>query len=63
MKTQIARVPVEYQKEVEDMINKINTSFGIKISRMNASKLIILKSKNTNYILTERKLLEILGGA
>lgn len=61
MKTYVTRVPEEYEKEVEAMVKKIKDSFGITIPKLKASKIILLKSKSTNYILTEKKLLEIIG--
>ena len=57
----IKRVPKEYEEEVEKMVEKIKKSFGIKIPKVKASKIILLKSKSTNYILTEKELLKILG--
>ena len=57
----ITRVPKEYGKEVDRMVKTIQEKFGITIPKTKASKIILLKSKSTNYVLTEHKLLEILG--
>ena len=55
------RVPKEYEDEVLDMVKKIQAKFGIRIPKVKASKIILLKSKSTTYTLTERELIKILG--
>ena len=57
----VVLVPDEYEIEVDAMVKKIQKSFGVKIPKIKASKIIILKSRSTNYILTEKELIKILG--
>jgi|ETNvirnome_2_300_1030623.scaffolds.fasta_scaffold01328_10 hypothetical protein len=59
--SRVRRVPKEYEDEVIRMVETIKKKFGIKIPKVKACKIILLKSRSTNYILTEHKLLEILG--
>lgn len=61
MKTRMTRVPDEYEEEAQKMVEKIHKSFGIKITKIKALKIILMKSKSTNYILTEKELIKILG--
>jgi hypothetical protein len=48
--------------EIDKKVKEIDDFFGIKISGVDASKIISWKSKRTNVQLTSDKLLEILGG-
>jgi hypothetical protein len=52
----------DLSEEIDKMVIKINDFFGIKISGVDASKIISWKSKNYNMNLTSDKLIEILGG-
>ena len=47
--------------EIENMIIKIEDLFGIKIKKIQASKIIAYKSKNYKLHLDAKKLREILG--
>ena len=52
----------DYAERVENMIKKINDTFGITISRVKASKLLAYKDKNTTYNFKSDELLKLLGG-
>ena len=52
----------ELSEQVNSMEKKIQEIFGIKISKIQASKIIAWKSKSYHVPLTEKKLVEILGG-
>ena len=52
----------DLSQEIDKMVIKINDFFGIKISGVDASKIISWKSKTYNANLTSEKLIEILGG-
>jgi hypothetical protein len=52
----------DLDNQINKKIKEIEEFFGIKISYIDASKIISWKSKRTNIQLTSDKLLEILGG-
>lgn len=52
----------ELSEEIDKMVGRVNDFFGIKISGVEASRIISWKSKNYNMNLTSSKLIEILGG-
>lgn len=47
--------------QIDDMIKKIKSNFGITITRIEASKIIDWKSRSFKVTLSAKKLLEILG--
>jgi len=47
--------------QIEEMIIKIKESFGLTISKIQASKIVSWKAKSYNIQLNEKKLLSILG--
>jgi len=51
----------ELDGQIVSMINKIRESFGLTISKIQASKIVAWKSSKYNVPLTEKKLIEILG--
>jgi len=57
-----ATISKELENQIENMQKKIKEIFGIQISKIKASKIVAYKSKISNLPLTEKKLLEILGG-
>ena len=57
-----ATISKELEEQIEKMQKKIKEIFGIEISKIKASKIVAYKSKISNLPLTEKKLLEILGG-
>jgi len=60
----IKRIAVdeELENQIENIQKKIKEIFGIQISKIKASKVVAYKSKISNLPLTEKKLIEILGG-
>jgi len=59
VKTAIAK---ELEEQIKNVQKKIKEIFGLEISKVKASKIIAYKSKISNLSLTEKKLIEILGG-
>lgn len=55
-------ISTELSEDIDRMVNKIQEVFGLKISKIQASKIIACKSKFYNINLTEKQLVEILGG-
>ena len=55
-------VDKDYSDRIDNMIKKINETFGINISRVKASKLLAYKDKNTVYNFKSEELLKLLGG-
>jgi len=55
-------ISLELSNEIDSMIKKIKEVFGLDISKIQASKVIAEKSKNSTIRITEKKLVEILGG-
>lgn len=62
MDRRVRLISEDLDKEIERMIKKIQDSFGVEITRKNASKIIAWKSKQYNLTLTAKKLKEILTG-
>lgn len=62
MKSVHKLVSVELSEQIDEMVKKIKEFFGIEITGIQASKIIAWKSKCYNIMLTEKKLVEILGG-
>ena len=58
----MGRFSLSMQREVLSMQSRIKKVFNIDISQYQASKIIAWKSRNSNIILDDRKLLQILGG-
>jgi hypothetical protein len=52
----------ELSSQIDEMVSKIKEFFGLDISGVQASKIVSWKSKSYNINLTEKKLIEILGG-
>ena len=48
-------------KQIDDMIEKIRDSFGLNITKIQASKIINWKATKYTIKLSEKNLLEILG--
>lgn len=48
-------------EQIDDMIEKIRSSFGLNITKIQASKIISWKATRYTPYLTEKNLLEILG--
>lgn len=57
----IRRISERLDKQINEMVKKIREVFGIKISKVEATKIIAWKSRSYNMTMTHRKLLEILG--
>ena len=47
--------------EIEIIVDKIRSSFGLDLSKIQASKVVAWKSKNFALQINEKKLVEILG--
>jgi hypothetical protein len=62
MKSVHQLVHKDYSERIDNMIKKINETFGITISRVKASKLLAYKDKNTIYNFKPDELLKLLGG-
>jgi len=60
-KSVVSRVPKSYQREIEEMQEKILEKFAIKVSKCDASKVLIWKARGYQAQLSAKKLLEILG--
>ena len=60
--SKIKAICPELSEQVNSMEEKIQEIFGIKITKIQASKIIAWKSKSYNVPLTHKKLVEILGG-
>ena len=58
----IRLISEDLDKETDSMIKKIQDSFGIEITRKNASKIIAWKSRQYTLPITAKKLKEILTG-
>jgi len=54
-------ISIELSEQIDNMIKKINEFFGIKVSGVQASKIISWKAKNYNLNLTSQRLIDILG--
>lgn len=54
-------VSPELSFEIEEMIKKINQSFHFPIGKIQASKLIAWKSRNSRLELNEKRLIQLLG--
>ena len=52
----------ELVEQIDEMVKKIKDSFGINLTKINASKIIAWKSKSYKIQLNEKKLIDILGG-
>ena len=63
MKTPFVRkaISINLNKQIEEMIFKINNLFGIDITKIQSSKIVAWKAKSYNINLTEKKLLKIIG--
>ena len=62
MVQKIKYISNDMDNEILRMQKNIEEVFGIKISRVNASKIVAYKSKHYNIQLTAKTLLEIIGG-
>lgn len=58
----IKAISPELSLEIESMITKIHDAFNLNLFKIQASKLVAWKSKNSTLQLTEKRLIEILGG-
>jgi len=58
----IKAISPELSLEVDSMIKKIKEAFNINLGKIQASKVIAWKSKNSQLQLTDERLLKILGG-
>lgn len=58
----IKAISPELSLEVDNMIKKIKEAFNLDISKINASRLVAWKSKNSQLQLTTERLMKILGG-
>ena len=61
MKRPIRLISENLDKQIDEMIKKIKESFGIKISKIESTKIIAWKSRSYNITMTHKKLLDILG--
>jgi len=52
----------ELEEQIKSIQKTIKEVFGLEISKVKASKVIAYKSKISKLPLTEKKLIEILGG-
>jgi len=62
MKSVHKLVSKELSDQIDEMVKKINEFFGIQLSAVQASKIVSWKAKSYVMNLTEKKLIEILGG-
>jgi hypothetical protein len=61
MKFRVKSISQDLFKQIDDMQKKINETFRLKISKIQASKIVSWKAKSYNINLTAEKLLKILG--
>ena len=54
-------ISTKLDSQIEEMIKKIYDSFGMELSKINASKIVAWKASRYNFTLTEKKLLQIIG--
>jgi hypothetical protein len=62
MKSVHKLISSELSGQIDDMVKKIKEFFGLDISAVQASRIVSWKSRSYNITLTEKKLIEILGG-
>jgi len=58
----ITAIDDDLEAQLQEMIKKIHETFGLILSRVKASKIVAWKSKSYTVPLSNKKLLEILGG-
>jgi hypothetical protein len=58
---QVKAISPKLEKEIENMVLKIKELFKLDIGKIEASKIIAYKSKNSRLILDEKRLIKILG--
>ena len=54
-------ISTDLDKEMNDMIKKIDESFGITLTKVQSSKVVAWKSRNHKAQLTEKQLIQIMG--
>ena len=57
----IMAVSPEFSIEIDSMIKKMNDIFKFPLTKIQASKIVAWKSRNTRLSLNEKRLIEILG--
>ncbi len=54
-------ISTKLNKQIEEMISRIDELFGMDITKIQASKIVAWKAKSYNINLTEKKLIKIMG--
>ena len=59
----MGRLSTSIEVEINRMVETIKKKFGLNISKYQASKIVAYKNRNSNIVIDDRKLLQILGEA